>query len=51
MQEIDRFTLYAGLGMAAKERNKESEAIDYLNTAINIFSGDNVLISALDELT
>ena len=51
MQEIDRFTLYAGLGMAAKERNKDSEAIDYLNTAINIFSGDNVLISALDELT
>lgn len=50
LQEIDRFALFAGLGLAAKERNRDSEAKDYLTTAINIFSGDKVLLNALDEL-
>lgn len=50
LQEIDRFSLFAGLGLAAAERNRDAEAVDYLTTAINIFSGDKVLIDALDEL-
>lgn len=50
LQDINRFDLFAGLGIASQKRGQKENAIKYLETAISIYSGDASLSRALDEL-
>lgn len=50
LQDINRFDLLAGLGIASQKRGQDENAIKYLEEAISIYSGDQSLINALDSL-
>lgn len=51
IQTIDRFDLYSGLGVASYERNKDADAVRYLDMAMDIYTGDKVVNETLAELT
>lgn len=50
LQDINRFDLLAGLGIASQKRGQDENAIRYLEEAISIYSGDESLSRALDSL-
>lgn len=50
LQDLDRFSLLAGIGIAQKERDENAEALIYLRKALSVFKGDKALIEAIDEI-